>query len=276
MVRLIAPEFVNVNADGSYSERAAFLAFIAKPSAVADIREEDRAVLNRDAEALKKFDFLKVTVEGHCDERGTVEYNLALGERRARVELVLREELRRRTRANGHGRLPLEHEQVGRIGQLVVDRHDVDVTDVFHTDVQLGHRRLPGRHHLRARPSRTVGNVTTLIATGIAALLRCVHDELDRGNISAAQLAIGLEGDVIEFHPFGTATEESRFVIFSATKAVKLGGSARGELRFEVLNLTNHVKVRGPITTLGSSTFGVINVQSAFMRLTQVMFRVTF
>ena len=62
--------------------------------------------------------------------------------------------------------------------------------------------------------------MTTLIATGIAALLRCVHDELDRGNISAAQLAIGLEGDVIELHPFGTATEESRFAIFSATKAV--------------------------------------------------------
>ena len=35
------------------------------------------------AENLKKFDFLTVTVEGHCDERGTVEYNLALGERRA-------------------------------------------------------------------------------------------------------------------------------------------------------------------------------------------------
>ena len=35
------------------------------------------------ADALKRFDFLKVTVEGHADERGTVEYNLALGERRA-------------------------------------------------------------------------------------------------------------------------------------------------------------------------------------------------
>jgi peptidoglycan-associated lipoprotein len=42
-------------------------------------------VLNKDAEVLKRFDFLKVTVEGHCDERGTVEYNLALGERRARA-----------------------------------------------------------------------------------------------------------------------------------------------------------------------------------------------
>jgi peptidoglycan-associated lipoprotein len=51
----------------------------------ADIRESDRAVLAENAEALKKFDFIRVTIEGHCDERGTVEYNLALGERRARA-----------------------------------------------------------------------------------------------------------------------------------------------------------------------------------------------
>jgi peptidoglycan-associated lipoprotein len=51
----------------------------------ADIREGDRAILSKNADALKKFDFLKVTIEGHCDERGTVEYNLALGERRARA-----------------------------------------------------------------------------------------------------------------------------------------------------------------------------------------------
>ena len=50
-----------------------------------DIRESDRAVLAKNAETLKKFDFIKVTVEGHCDERGSVEYNLALGERRARA-----------------------------------------------------------------------------------------------------------------------------------------------------------------------------------------------
>ena len=48
-----------------------------------DIREADRANLSKNAETLKKFDFLKVTVEGHCDERGTNEYNLALGEARA-------------------------------------------------------------------------------------------------------------------------------------------------------------------------------------------------
>ncbi len=48
-----------------------------------DIRQGDGAVLAKDAEVLKKYDFLMLTVEGHCDERGTVEYNLALGERRA-------------------------------------------------------------------------------------------------------------------------------------------------------------------------------------------------
>lgn len=50
-----------------------------------DIREADRAAMSKNADTLKKFDFLKVTLEGHCDERGTVDYNLALGERRARA-----------------------------------------------------------------------------------------------------------------------------------------------------------------------------------------------
>ena len=50
-----------------------------------DIREQDRAALAQNADALKRFDFLRITVEGHCDERGTVEYNLALGERRAKA-----------------------------------------------------------------------------------------------------------------------------------------------------------------------------------------------
>jgi len=44
----------------------------------------------------------------------------------------------------------------------------------------------------------------------------------------------------------------------------------------KVLNVTNTVKVRGPITTVGSSTFGQIRVQSGFQRLTQLTFRVTF
>ena len=51
----------------------------------AEIRDADRETLTKNAAALKRFDFLRVTVEGHCDERGTVEYNLALGERRSRA-----------------------------------------------------------------------------------------------------------------------------------------------------------------------------------------------
>jgi peptidoglycan-associated lipoprotein len=50
----------------------------------AELRDADRQVLGQNAEFLKSHDYIKVTVEGHCDERGTVEYNLALGERRAR------------------------------------------------------------------------------------------------------------------------------------------------------------------------------------------------
>ena len=48
-----------------------------------DIKAEGRTVLQRQADWLKKYPNVTVTVEGHCDERGTREYNLALGERRA-------------------------------------------------------------------------------------------------------------------------------------------------------------------------------------------------
>lgn len=48
-----------------------------------NIRPGDAAILEEDAAVLKKFPTVKVQIEGHCDERGTVEYNLALGERRA-------------------------------------------------------------------------------------------------------------------------------------------------------------------------------------------------
>ena len=50
-----------------------------------DIKDESRRVLARKAELLKQFPQIKVSIQGHCDERGTEEYNLALGERRARA-----------------------------------------------------------------------------------------------------------------------------------------------------------------------------------------------
>jgi peptidoglycan-associated lipoprotein len=48
-----------------------------------DIRPRDAEILNGNAALLSKYPTIKVQIEGHCDERGTNEYNLALGERRA-------------------------------------------------------------------------------------------------------------------------------------------------------------------------------------------------
>ena len=51
------------------------------------IRDDAKPVLEENAEWLKKYDTVVVLVEGHCDERGTEEYNLALGEKRAKSTL---------------------------------------------------------------------------------------------------------------------------------------------------------------------------------------------
>lgn len=48
-----------------------------------DIRPGDAEILKGNAALLMKYPKVKIQIEGHCDERGTVEYNLALGERRA-------------------------------------------------------------------------------------------------------------------------------------------------------------------------------------------------
>ena len=48
-----------------------------------DLNATGQAALNGNAELMKRYPSWVVTVEGHCDERGTAEYNLALGERRA-------------------------------------------------------------------------------------------------------------------------------------------------------------------------------------------------
>ena len=52
-----------------------------------DIRPEDARILDADAAWLKSRPNDLVLIEGHCDERGTNEYNLALGERRARAAM---------------------------------------------------------------------------------------------------------------------------------------------------------------------------------------------
>ena len=48
-----------------------------------DLKPEARDALDRQAAWLKQYPSVTVTIEGHCDERGTREYNLALGQRRA-------------------------------------------------------------------------------------------------------------------------------------------------------------------------------------------------
>ncbi|HXE80268.1 MAG TPA: peptidoglycan-associated lipoprotein Pal [Vicinamibacterales bacterium] len=47
------------------------------------LRDDGRAALQKNADWLKRWMSVRVTIEGHCDSRGTTEYNLALGERRA-------------------------------------------------------------------------------------------------------------------------------------------------------------------------------------------------
>ena len=48
-----------------------------------ELTSDAQQALNENAGVLKKYATWAVTIEGHCDERGTAEYNLALGERRA-------------------------------------------------------------------------------------------------------------------------------------------------------------------------------------------------
>lgn len=48
-----------------------------------DLHDADKALLRRQAAWLSKYPAVRVTIQGNCDERGTREYNLALGARRA-------------------------------------------------------------------------------------------------------------------------------------------------------------------------------------------------
>lgn len=49
----------------------------------ADVRPDARTALSKTADFLKNYPNVKVAIEGHCDERGSTEYNLVLGDRRA-------------------------------------------------------------------------------------------------------------------------------------------------------------------------------------------------
>jgi len=60
------------------------------------------------------------------------------------------------------------------------------------------------------------------------------------------------------------------------TRSLRLTEGTRGEIRLEIVNLTNTVKVIGPIHAVGSAGFGQIRAQSGFMRLAQLTVRLTF
>lgn len=49
------------------------------------LNDEAKKILNVQAEWLKSDNSVRITIEGHCDERGTREYNIALGEKRAQA-----------------------------------------------------------------------------------------------------------------------------------------------------------------------------------------------
>jgi peptidoglycan-associated lipoprotein len=52
-----------------------------------ELTSQAREVLNANGRILKENTAMRVTIEGHCDERGTTQYNLALGEKRARAAM---------------------------------------------------------------------------------------------------------------------------------------------------------------------------------------------
>lgn len=69
-----------------------------------ELTPESRDVLTAKADALKKYSLFSIVIEGHCDERGTSEYNLALGERRAKAAAV--------PEPAGHRRQPRHHREL--------------------------------------------------------------------------------------------------------------------------------------------------------------------
>lgn len=52
-----------------------------------NLREDAKSGLANNFEVMKERQDARIQIEGHCDERGTVEYNLALGEKRARAAM---------------------------------------------------------------------------------------------------------------------------------------------------------------------------------------------
>lgn len=77
------PRTLEMNGD-SDSGKAGMLQTVFFPLDSSEIDESTKAVLVANAAYLKANSNIKVQIEGHCDERGGVQYNLALGEKRAK------------------------------------------------------------------------------------------------------------------------------------------------------------------------------------------------
>jgi peptidoglycan-associated lipoprotein len=78
----LAADLVEAHA---YAYRAGLLGDVFFDFDRAELRAEARERLSKNAEFLRQRPEFTITIEGHCDERGTSEYNLALGERRAQA-----------------------------------------------------------------------------------------------------------------------------------------------------------------------------------------------
>ncbi|MBF0299882.1 MAG: peptidoglycan-associated lipoprotein Pal [Oligoflexia bacterium] len=76
---------VNIELAGdSDSNKAGGLKTVYFPFDSSVISSDTEEILKTNTDFLKQYDKIKVQIEGHCDERGSVQYNLALGEKRAK------------------------------------------------------------------------------------------------------------------------------------------------------------------------------------------------
>lgn len=82
MVAAAPPATTGENLDQLFQENVKDVFFDLDKS---DVRADARDALSRDAEFLRSYPQMHVSIEGHCDERGSTEYNLALGQRRAQA-----------------------------------------------------------------------------------------------------------------------------------------------------------------------------------------------
>ena len=80
----ISDKEMKFDAQGSDSENIAGLKTVYFPYDSSTLSAESREALSGNAAWLKKNSEYSLQIEGHCDSRGSIEYNLALGERRAK------------------------------------------------------------------------------------------------------------------------------------------------------------------------------------------------